>query len=421
MNFVILVKRRELDIVVISDTHLGTIGSQSKELHKYLKSIDPKKIILNGDIIDVWQFSKRKWDKYHTKIIGQLLKFISKGVEVHYIVGNHDESFRRFLNLELDGFKISNKLKLDLDGQKAWFFHGDVFDVTMQHSRWITRLGGYSYDALIFLNSTMNRILTLLGRDKISFSKTVKNKVKAAVSYINKFEVTVAEIAIHNNYDYVVCGHIHQPCIKTITTKKGSVQYLNSGDWIENLTALEYKNKAWTIFQYDTSGLERVGGIVSYDITDPTNPTYANYITTRDFGGNPEEGTSGDLAPEGLAFIPSIQSPNNKALLVVTFEVSGSVSIFELGQPAVNVEESTQESIALQVYPNPSNTDVTFRLNNTEVTELTIYNPMGSIIHNHQFNGSTTLGQDILNTAGVHFYQLSNQGKVTTGKFIITK
>ena len=142
-----------MSIVVISDTHLGTIGSQSKELHKYLKSIDPKKIILNGDIIDVWQFSKRNWDKYHTKIIGQLLKFISKGVEVHYIVGNHDESFRRFLNLELDGFKISNKLKLDLDGQKAWFFHGDVFDVTMQHSRWITRLGGYSYDALIFLKN----------------------------------------------------------------------------------------------------------------------------------------------------------------------------------------------------------------------------------------------------------------------------
>ena len=94
------------------------------------------------------------------------------------MVGTHVESFRRFLNLELDGFKISNKLKLDLDGQKAWFFHGDVFDVTMQLSRWITRLGGYSYDALIFLNSTMNRILTLLGRDKISFSKTVKNKVK---------------------------------------------------------------------------------------------------------------------------------------------------------------------------------------------------------------------------------------------------
>ena len=157
---------------------------------------------------------------------------------------------------QLDGFKITNKLKLDIDGKKAWFFHGDVFDVTMQHSRWITRLGGFSYDALIFLNSSVNRILGVLGRDKLSFSKTIKNKVKAAVAYINKFEDTVGEIAIRNGYDYVVCGHIHQPCIKTIKNKNGAVEYLNSGDWIENLTALEYNDKTWKIFEYDSSSLK---------------------------------------------------------------------------------------------------------------------------------------------------------------------
>lgn len=247
---------RKIKIVVISDTHLGTIGSRAEELHRYLKSINPEKIILNGDIIDIWQFSKRHWNKYHTKVIKQLLKFISNGTDVHYVVGNHDESFRRFLNLELDGFKITNKLKLDIDGKKAWFFHGDVFDVTMQHSRWITRLGGFSYDALIFLNSSVNRILGVLGRDKLSFSKTIKNKVKAAVAYINKFEDTVGEIAIRNGYDYVVCGHIHQPCIKTIKNKNGAVEYLNSGDWIENLTALEYHDKTWKIFEYDSSSLK---------------------------------------------------------------------------------------------------------------------------------------------------------------------
>ena len=248
--------KRKIEIVVISDTHLGTIGSRAEELHRYLKSINPEKIILNGDIIDIWQFSKRHWNKYHTKVIKQLLKFISNGTDVHYVVGNHDESFRRFLNLELDGFKITNKLKLDIDGKKAWFFHGDVFDVTMQHSRWITRLGGFSYDALIFLNSSVNRILGVLGRDKLSFSKTIKNKVKAAVAYINKFEDTVGEIAIRNGYDYVVCGHIHQPCIKTIKNKNGAVEYLNSGDWIENLTALEYHDKTWKIFEYDSSSLK---------------------------------------------------------------------------------------------------------------------------------------------------------------------
>ena len=248
--------KRKISIVVISDAHLGTIGSRAEELHRYLKSINPEKIILNGDIIDIWQFSKRHWNKYHTKVIKQLLKFISNGTDVHYVVGNHDESFRRFLNLELDGFKITNKLKLDIDGKKAWFFHGDVFDVTMQHSRWITRLGGFSYDALIFLNSSVNRILGVLGRDKLSFSKTIKNKVKAAVAYINKFEDTVGEIAIRNGYDYVVCGHIHQPCIKTIKNKNGAVEYLNSGDWIENLTALEYHDKTWKIFEYDSSSLK---------------------------------------------------------------------------------------------------------------------------------------------------------------------
>lgn len=249
--------KRLVDLVVISDTHLGTIGCRAEELYQYLKSIQPKTIVLNGDIIDIWQFSKRHWDKHHTKIIKELLKFISNGVKVHYIAGNHDEALRRFLNFEIEGFKITNKLTLDLEGKKAWFFHGDVFDVTMQYSRWLTRLGGFGYDILILINSTVNKFLTLFGREKLSFSKTIKNKVKAAVSFINKFESTVAEIALKNNYDYVVCGHIHQPCIKTIDTKDGCLTYLNSGDWIENMTALEYHDKKWTLYNYESIFFEQ--------------------------------------------------------------------------------------------------------------------------------------------------------------------
>ena len=247
-----MTKRRNVKLVVISDTHLGTIGSRAKELHQYLKSIQPETIVLNGDIVDLWQFSKRHWNKYHTKVIKQILKFISDGVKVHYIAGNHDEALRRFLNFEIEGFKISNKLSMNLDGKKAWFFHGDVFDVTMKHSRWLTRLGGFGYDLLIFLNSVVNQILTFFGREKLSFSKTIKNKVKAAVSYINSFETTVVEIAMRNNFDFVICGHIHQPVIKKVKSKSKSVIYLNSGDWIENMTALEYNNKKWSIFNYNS-------------------------------------------------------------------------------------------------------------------------------------------------------------------------
>lgn len=244
-------KKRSVDIVVISDTHLGAIGCRAKELNRYLKSIQPKTIILNGDIIDIWQFNKRYWNKYHTKVVKRLLNFISNGTKVYYIAGNHDEALRRFLNFEIEGFTISNKLSLNLNGKKTWFFHGDVFDVTMQHSRWLTRLGGFGYDLLIFINATVNKFLTLIGREKLSFSKTIKNKVKAAVSYINKFETTVTDIASKNNFDSVVCGHIHQPCIKNFKKKNKNVTYLNSGDWIENMTALEYHDNKWSLFEYD--------------------------------------------------------------------------------------------------------------------------------------------------------------------------
>ena len=52
-------KKRKIEVAVISDVHLGTYGCQADELIAYLNSIQPKKLILNGDIIDIWQFKKR--------------------------------------------------------------------------------------------------------------------------------------------------------------------------------------------------------------------------------------------------------------------------------------------------------------------------------------------------------------------------
>ena len=243
-------KKRKVDLVVISDVHLGTYGCHAKELLKYMKSIKPKTVILNGDIIDIWQFSKSYWPKSHMQVIRQIIKWASKGTEVHYLTGNHDEMLRRFVGLELGSLKIANKLVLELHGKKAWFFHGDVFDITMQHAKWLTRIGSVGYDLLIYLNAFCNWALTRLGRDKISLSKKIKNSVKQAVKFINNFEDTAAEIAIENGYDLVVCGHIHHPEMKIITNDSGSVNYMNSGDWVENLTALEYHKGKWTLFRY---------------------------------------------------------------------------------------------------------------------------------------------------------------------------
>ncbi|MFD2528579.1 UDP-2,3-diacylglucosamine diphosphatase [Polaribacter marinaquae] len=244
-------KKRKLDYVVISDVHLGTYGCKAAELLNYLKSIDPKVLILNGDIIDIWQFNKRYFPKSHMNVIKHITGLLSKGTEVYYITGNHDEMLRKFKGFQLGNFKILNKLVLDIDDKKTWVFHGDVFDVTMKHSKWLAKLGGKGYDLLILINTFINWISRLLGYGKLSLSKKIKNSVKSAVKFINHFEETASDIAIDNNYDYVVCGHIHQPEIREIANAKGKTTYLNSGDWIENLTALEYKKKQWTLYEYN--------------------------------------------------------------------------------------------------------------------------------------------------------------------------
>jgi DNA repair exonuclease SbcCD nuclease subunit len=243
--------RREIDVLVLSDIHLGTYGCHAKELVSYLKTIKPKVIILNGDIIDIWQFSKNYFPKSHLKVVKQIIGFASKGIPVHYITGNHDELLRRFVGFELGNLSIENKLILELDGKKAWIFHGDVFDVTMQHAKWLTKLGAIGYDILILLNRFSNFILEKTGREKISLSKKIKNSVKKAVKFINDFEQICADIAIAKKYDYVICGHIHHPEIKKVSNQSGEVIYMNSGDWIENLTALEYHEGKWSIYKHE--------------------------------------------------------------------------------------------------------------------------------------------------------------------------
>ncbi|WP_109829448.1 UDP-2,3-diacylglucosamine diphosphatase [Reichenbachiella versicolor] len=242
--------KRKVDLLVISDVHLGMYGCRAKELLNYLKSIQPKEVILNGDIIDIWQFSKRYWPKSHMKVVSHLFKWMSKGIKITYITGNHDEMLRKFEGFSVGSFELQNKMTLNLDGQKAWVFHGDVFDVTMQHSRWLTKLGAIGYDALILINQVVNFFSEKFGGARISLSKRVKNSVKGAVKFINQFEEVATDIAAENGFDYVICGHIHHPEMKEYETQHGKVKYLNSGDWIENLSSLEYHKGKWSLYQY---------------------------------------------------------------------------------------------------------------------------------------------------------------------------
>ncbi|MDT7832021.1 UDP-2,3-diacylglucosamine diphosphatase [Flavobacteriaceae bacterium S356] len=262
-------KKRKLDVVVVSDIHLGTFGCRAQELLNYLKTINPKILILNGDIIDIWQFNKRYFPKSHMKVIKYITSLLTKGTKVYYITGNHDEMLRKFKGFRLGSFEIVNKLVLDLDGKKAWIFHGDVFDVSMKHAKWLAKLGGVGYDILIMINTFINFISNALGFGRLSLSKRIKNSVKSAVKFINNFEDTAASIAMDNKYDYVICGHIHQPQKRIVKNKLGQqVLYLNSGDWIENLTALEYQNQTWSLYEYSKDEVTQ-NLHLNYTVKDP--------------------------------------------------------------------------------------------------------------------------------------------------------
>ncbi len=251
-------EKRSVDVAVLSDLHLGTYGSKAAEVLNYLRSIAPQMLILNGDIIDAWQFSKRYFPQSHMAVLKEILAMMGRGTRVVYITGNHDEILRRYCDIQLGNFQLTDKLVIEINKKTTWIFHGDVFDNTTKGAAKIwAKLGSSGYGCLILINRVINRLMKCIGRDRVSLSKTVMAGVNRAYK-VNEFETTAAEIAIDKKYDYVICGHIHQPQQRVVETEKGKVMYLNSGDWVEHLTALEFYRNDWHIYTYDEAQFRHV-------------------------------------------------------------------------------------------------------------------------------------------------------------------
>jgi UDP-2,3-diacylglucosamine pyrophosphatase LpxH len=243
--------KRSLDIAVISDLHLGTYGCHAEEILNYLKSIHPKILILNGDIIDIWNLSKSYFPKSHMQVLRYILKMAEKDTEVYYITGNHDEVLRKYTGISIGNIHLMDKLILDLNGQKTWIFHGDIFDSTTKGwAKIIAKLGGKGYDFLILFNKVINNLLNFFGKEKISLSRRIKSSVKQAVKWIANFENIAAELAAQENYHTVICGHIHQPQMRAYVISDKKISYLNSGDWVEHCTALEYYLNKWHLYEH---------------------------------------------------------------------------------------------------------------------------------------------------------------------------
>jgi UDP-2,3-diacylglucosamine pyrophosphatase LpxH len=242
--------KRCVDLVVISDTHLGTYDCHAKELFEYLNGIQPKILILNGDIIDFWAGKKWTWRQAHTLVIKKILELALSGTMVYYIIGNHDEGLRKLPSVGLGNFNLCNDFMLELENHKVWFIRGDIVDLVVLHAKCLSKLGTFWYNLLILFNGIVNAMLVSLGKERTSLAKRVKSRVKLAVKYMSDFEWVAAETAVSKGYSHIVCGHTHQPEIKRFAMRMTEVTYLNSGDWVENLTALEYHDGDWSIFHY---------------------------------------------------------------------------------------------------------------------------------------------------------------------------
>ena len=192
-------------------------------------------------------------------VIQEIFNLLSNGTRVIYITGNHDEVLRRYTDLHLGNFQLTDKVVIEINGKMTWVFHGDVFDHTTkgQAKLW-TKLGSNGYASLLAFNGCINWMMKLVGRKKLSLSKKIMEQFHKRMVNIEAFETLIAELAIEKKYDSVICGHIHQPQKRVITTAQGSVTYMNSGDWVEHLTALEFHDDDWHIYQYDPAVMKAI-------------------------------------------------------------------------------------------------------------------------------------------------------------------
>lgn len=222
--------------IVVSDLHLGTKDSKAEEFIEFIEKHPTDLLILNGDIIDGWALNRgAKWKKQHTKVISKLLKLSNK-TQIIWIRGNHDEFLQEFMGNHFGGIEIREDYVLDIRNtvESYYIFHGDVIDIFITKYKWLSKIGAVGYDFALWLNRWYNKYRVWRKLPYQSISQKIKSGVKAATNYVNDFEVTALSMATKKGCHGVMCGHIHQPEDRMINGKR----YLNSGDWVENMTAI---------------------------------------------------------------------------------------------------------------------------------------------------------------------------------------
>jgi UDP-2,3-diacylglucosamine pyrophosphatase LpxH len=257
--------------VFISDVHLGMPDCKAAQVSHFIRHVQCDQLIMNGDIIDAWYLkSSGGWNKSHTNFLRTVLKKMEKeNTQILYLRGNHDDILDRFIPIQLDNFLITDEHIHHTKRGDYLVVHGDGFDHVTTNHPWIAHLGGIGYNILLRVNRIYNWYRHARGKENFSLSRWVKLKVKSAVSFVGKYEEQLQELARARDCKGIICGHIHSPANKMV----GETHYLNSGDWVESMTAiLEYDNGDFEVISYDDfcarTNRQPKGGIKSVSVTN---------------------------------------------------------------------------------------------------------------------------------------------------------
>jgi UDP-2,3-diacylglucosamine pyrophosphatase LpxH len=259
----------------MSDIHLGMQDAKAIQAAHMLRHTECDKLVLNGDIIDAWALrSGGRWTAEHTHFVRTLLKKMENDrLSVIYTRGNHDDLLKRFIPFTMGGLTLVEEHIHESERGRYLVVHGDGFDHVTTNHVWLAKVGAVGYDLLLRVNRLYNAWRTWRGKEPFSLSRWVKAKVKQAVGFAGRYEEQLQSLARYRQCTGIICGHIHTPADKMI----GEIHYLNSGDWVESMTAiLEHEDGRFEVVSYhdfcERTGREPKGTAKSTDVSALSAP-----------------------------------------------------------------------------------------------------------------------------------------------------
>lgn len=247
-------KKRRIEITVLSSVHLGSESCQIDALLAYLSSISPKILVLNGSFFEGQHQNESTFPSRHFRVLKKLCAMAATGTAIYYIHGKGDTFVRQIQDRSLGNVHFTKNLFLDLDGKKAWFTHGEFLGSSLLSNKWVQQLGSASYRTLARLIAARNSFLYKSSGPQKNLNKAGKSTIAPIAENPEKGK-TAAKLAIDRGCDYVICGAPREFGRQWVETKKGKCQYLSAGDWMKNQTALEYNFKRWKPYYYSEDKL----------------------------------------------------------------------------------------------------------------------------------------------------------------------